>query len=264
MKLIRNNNKIKKILSIAGSDSSSGAGIQADIKTVQSLGGYCLTSISIVTSQNSKEISDIFILPTNIVMNQIITTLKDFKCDAVKIGVIPTVSLATKLYDFFKNKDLPIVVDPVYKSTSGLEFTKKKDFIKIQKILNKFSSIILPNLKEAEILANMKILNIEDMKIASKKIVNEYKNSILLKGLTLKNKSILDLLYKNNRFYRFEYKKNNKKEIHGTGCTLSTAIAFYLAKGFSVRSSVKSSKRYIADNIQKTFEFVSDNNPIKH
>lgn len=263
MKLTRHN-KIKKILVIAGSDSSSGAGIQADIKTVQSLGGYCLTSISMVTSQNSKEINDTFILPINIVMSQIRTTLKDFKCDAVKIGVIPTVSLAKKLYDFFKDKDFPVVVDPVYQSTSGYKFTKKKDFIAIQKILNKFSTIILPSLKEAEILANMKILNVEDMKIASKKIVNGYKNSILLKGLTLKNKLILDLLYRNNKFYKFEYKKSYKKEIHGTGCTLSTAIAFYLAKGFTIKSSVKSSKLYISDNIKKTFEFVLDNNPIKH
>ena len=258
------NSKINKILSIAGSDSSAGAGIQADIKTVQSLGGYCLTAVSMVTSQNTKEITDTFIIPTETVMSQIRTTLEDFNCNAIKIGIIPTVNLAKELFNFFKDKKLPIVVDPVYKSTSGKKFAKKKDFIKIQKTLNKISTIILPNIEEAEVLANMKILSLEDLKVAIVIITKKNGNSILVKGFICKDESILDLLYENNRFYSFKYKKSYKKEIHGTGCTLSSAVAFYLAEGLNIKDSIIMSKKYLSKKTKKPLDFVLDNNPMKH
>ena len=263
MKSIKNS-KVYKILSIAGSDSSAGAGIQADIKTVKSLGGYCLTAVSMITSQNTKEVTDTYNIPTETVMNQIRTISEDFDYNAIKIGIIPTVNLAKELYSFFKNKKLPIVVDPVYKSTSGKKFIKKKDFIKIQKILNKISTIVLPNIEEAEILANMKISTLEDLKVASRTITQSNKNSILIKGLICRNKSIMDLLYENKSFYKFRYKKIYKREIHGTGCTLSSALAFYLARGLGVKPSIKFSKKYLSKITKKPLEFVLDNNPMKH
>ena len=263
MKSIKNS-KVYKILSIAGSDSSAGAGIQADIKTVKSLGGYCLTAVSMITSQNTKEVTEIFNIPIETVMSQIRTISEDLSYNAVKIGIIPTVNLAKELYGFFSNKKLPIVVDPVYKSTSGKKFINKKDFIKIQKILNKISTVVLPNIEEAEILANMKISTLEDLRVASRTITSSNKNSILIKGLICRNKSIMDLLYENKSFNKFQYKRSYKKEIHGTGCTLSSAVAFYLAKGLEVKPSIKFSKKYLSKITKKPLEFALDNNPMKH
>ena len=263
MKSIKNS-KVYKILSIAGSDSSAGAGIQADIKTVKSLGGYCLTAVSMITSQNTKEVTNTFNIPTDTVMSQIRTISEDFDYNAVKIGIIPTVNLANELYGFFENKKLPIVVDPVYKSTSGKKFIKKKDFIKIQKILNKISTIVLPNIEEAEIMANMKISTLEDLKVASRTITKSNKNTILIKGLICRDKLIMDLLYENKNYYKFQYKKSYKREIHGTGCTLSSAVAFYLAKGLEVKPSIKFSKKYLSKITKKPLDFVFNNNPMKH
>tara|TARA_A100001015_G_C14981483_1_gene709650 strand:- start:77 stop:871 length:795 start_codon:yes stop_codon:yes gene_type:complete len=256
--------KVIKILTIAGSDNSAGAGIQGDLKTIHALGGYCSTAITTVTCQNSKKIYKIFNIPKNVIVSQIKTIFNDFGFDAVKIGIIPTLTLAESLFSFFKKIKVPIIVDPIYRSSSGEEFISKKEFIKVQKVLLKFSTVFTPNVFEAEIIAKIKIKSLLDMERAAKKILNKNFCSILIKDFKISKNSSLDILLENNKFYKFSYTKIKSLNTHGTGCALSSAIAFHLGKGNKLVNSIKRSKEYVSKAIVNSPNISKKNGPMGH
>ena len=238
-------NKIPKILSIAGSDCSSGAGIQADIKTIKSLGGYCSTVITSITSQNSKRVYDAYSIPEEIVKSQLRAIYNDIGFDAVKIGLVPNLKIAKVIYNFFKNKNIPIILDPVFKSSSGKKFLSKSKFRASQKFLMSVSSIILPSLLEAKILSGDESFNLNDMKFSAEQIYLKNNISVLIKGNELNNNAIIDILIFSGKCFVYKSKRIHTTRTHGTGCTLSSAIAFYMAKGFEIKKSIKLAKKYL-------------------
>lgn len=257
-------NKILKILSIAGSDCSSGAGIQADIKTIQSLGGYCSTAVTSITSQNSKNVYNAFSVPAEIVNSQLQAIYNDIGFDAVKLGLVPDIKIAKVIYRFFKNKNIPVVLDPVFKSTTGKKFISKSNFKLIQKYLMSISSIIIPSLLEASILTGDKILDLNDMKASAKKIYLENNVNVLIKGNELNNDIIIDILLFSGKFFIYKSKRIESRNTHGTGCTLSSSIAFYIAKGFEIKKSIRLSKIYLKRSILNSPDFGVKYGPLSH
>ena len=227
-----------KILIIAGSDSSGGAGIQADIKTVTALGSYAMTAITAVTTQNTTGVKSIIPIPHKEISKQIEFTCNDIKPDAIKIGMLHSVDvIKSVLKSLSKIKVKKIVLDPVMVAKGGARLIDQ-DSIKILKNkLVKKVSLITPNIPEAEVLTNTKILSKEDMIYASNILLNLGAKNVLIKGGHLNQKSIYDVLVNKKNISIFKNKKINTKNTHGTGCTLSSAIATYYACGKTLKKS---------------------------
>jgi len=257
--------KIPKALTIAGSDSGGGAGIQADLKTFASLGVHGSSVITAVTAQNSKEVSAVHNVPLDIIEKQINAIFDDIGADAVKIGmlsnseIIKTVSNLLKKYKI-KN----IVLDPVMVAASGAKLLEDDAIETLKKELIPIALIVTPNIPETEILVGRKIENKEDMKKAAKEILNLGCKAVLMKGghLSLDENKVIDIFY-NGSFLEI---KNNKisKEGHGTGCTLSSAIAAYIAKGFDLKESVEKAVSYVHKALEKGYKVGSKNYVLDH
>ncbi len=252
---------MKNILTIAGSDNSCGAGIQADLKTFASLGSYGVCAITSITSQNSQGVKSSDIVSANILKKQLDTIFEDMDIDALKIGMIgglQTISVVIETVK--KKKDIPIVLDTVFLSSNGYKLLENEAMELFVNELMPNVTIITPNIKEAEILSGADIDSVEDMKIAIKSI--KAKN-ILLKGGHLKGDAV-DLLYNNEKITLFTKKRVAIKEVHGTGCTLSSAIAVYLSMGKSIKEAVKLSKEYITEAIKHSFDIGHGSRYIDH
>jgi hydroxymethylpyrimidine/phosphomethylpyrimidine kinase len=257
------------ILTIAGSDSGGGAGIQADIKTISALGCFAVSAITAVTVQNTLGVSGIYDIPCNIVAEQIEAVLSDFSVKAVKIGMInqpdlvEVIELAIKKYHIEN-----VIIDPVMVATSGDILMQNTTIEKIKTKLFPLAKIITPNLHEAEVLLMKKITSIEDMKIAAKELCGLGCQSALIKGGHLNRKNMTDVLYisKEDKICTCVAKKIQTKNLHGTGCTLSSAIGVFLASGYSLSESVQLAKLYITDAIKagKDRKLGHGNNPVEH
>ena len=224
--------KIKsKILIIAGSDSSGGAGIQADIKTVTALGSYAMTAITAVTAQNTKGVKRITPIPTQNVQKQITMILDDIRADAVKIGMLHNVSIIKSVYSILKKYKLKnIVLDPVMVAKGGTRLISNSSIKYLKKLLLPLSNLVTPNIPEAEVLIGSPISNKEDMIEAAKIILNMGSKNVLLKGGHLKSKMICDILATKKGIKVFSKRKIKTKNTHGTGCTLSSALATCLSQ----------------------------------
>ncbi len=251
---------MKKVLTIAGSDSSCGAGLQADIKTFCSMGVYGLSVVTSITSQNSMGVQDIHHVPPKLLKNQLITILNDIKIDAIKIGMIGSKENIMVLTEILKDINIPIVLDTIFISSSGSKLLDDEAFEIFTKRLIPLATLITPNLLEAEKLTNQKIFSLEEMKIAIKNI--KAKN-ILLKGGHLKGDA-LDLFYDNKHLTIFNSKRIIFEDIHGTGCVLSSAIATFLAKGYKMEIAIKNAKKYITDAINSSIKIGNGMRYINH
>ena len=254
-----------KILIIAGSDSSGGAGIQADIKTITSLGSYAMTAITAITAQNTTGIKSIVSTPIIQIANQIKFTCKDIKPDGVKIGMLHSEQVARKVLETLnKLKVKNIVLDPVMVSTSGVKLINDDciDYIK-KKLITKVS-LITPNIPEAQILSGIKIKDLDDMIVSAKIISKMGSKNILLKGGHLKSKYITDVLLQNNKITIFKNKKINNKNTHGTGCSLSSAVTTYLSCGKKLKKSCYLSIKYVNDAIKTAPNYGEGKGPINH
>ena len=258
--------KIKsKVLIIAGSDSSGGAGIQADIKTVSSLGSYAMTAVTAITSQNTKGVSSIFLVSPLEVSKQIEFTSKAISPDAIKIGMLGNTKIINAvLKSISKIKVNKIILDPVMVAKGGARLIDNKS-IKIlkSKLLNKVS-LITPNIPEAEILANQKIFSKEDMITAGKKIITLGAKSVLIKGGHLNSKISHDVLLEKNKIFFFKNKKIKSRHTHGTGCTLSSAIATYFSCGKSLKKSCENAIKYVNQAITYAPKYGKGHGPINH
>jgi len=257
------------VLTIAGSDSGGGAGIQADIKTISALGGFAASAITAVTAQNTLGVSGIHALPCSIVAEQIEAVLSDFSVKAVKIGMINQADLVEVIASAIKKYAIEnVVLDPVMVATSGDVLMQNAAVEKLKKELFPLASVITPNLHEAGVLLNKKIASIEEMKIAAKELCAYGCQSALVKGGHLGNEAMTDILYiaKDDAFYSFTAKYIRTKNLHGTGCTLSSAIATFLAFGHSLTEAVQFAKEYITAAIEagKDKKLGKGNNPVEH
>lgn len=255
---------MKVALSIAGSDSSGGAGIQADIKTMTMNGVYAMSAITALTAQNTEKVWGVQECSPEFLKLQIEAVFRDIYPHAVKIGMVSSSELITVIADslkFFKAKN--IVVDPVMVSTSGSRLMNTDAVLTLTEKLFPIATLITPNIPEAETLSGLAINKESDVKKVSKYLGDKYGCAVLLKGGHGKNDSN-DLLYSDGKFLWFNGKRINNPNTHGTGCTLSSAIAANLAKGFSMFESVKRAKNYISDALAAGLDLGCGSGPLMH
>ena len=258
--------KIKsKILIIAGSDSSGGAGVQADIKTVTSLGSYAMTAITAVTIQNTKGVKSVVSIPPNEIKNQIIYSSQDIKPDAIKIGMLHSTKVIDAVVRSIKNMQVKkIVLDPVMVAKGGTKLIDEKAIKSLKsKLFNKVF-LITPNVPEAEILTNIKINTKEDMIFAANKLLESGAKNVLIKGGHLKHKFVHDILvnkFEIKIFNSFRYKTRNT---HGTGCTLSSAITTFLSCGKPLKKSCELGINYVSSGIRTNPKYGNGHGPINH
>ena len=256
--------KMKTALTIAGSDSSGGAGIQADLKTMTMNGVYAMSAITALTAQNTTGVRAIQESTPDFLKDQIDAVFEDIYPDAVKIGMVASSELIRVIAErlrFYKAEN--IVVDPVMVATSGSALLKS-DAVKtlIEEFLP-IATVVTPNIPEAEILSEITIKTEDDMVTAAKKIGDNYHCAVLLKGGHNINDAN-DLLYSNGEATWFKGKRINNPNTHGTGCTLSSAIASNLAKGFSLNDAVKRAKDYISSALAADLDLGKGSGPMNH
>ena len=260
------NLKLKsKLLIIAGSDSSGGAGIQADIKTVTSLGSYAMTAITAITSQNTTGVLSISKVPLSEIKNQIEFTSKDIKPDAIKIGMLHSSKVINiVLNSLIKIKVKKIILDPVMVAKGGKKLIDNKSIGLIRSKLMKKVSLVTPNIPEAEILSKIKIKSIDDMITAGKKLLKIGAKNVLIKGGHLKSKQVFDIYLNKKEIKIFKSKKFRTKNTHGTGCTLSSAIATYFSCGKTLKKSCSMAINYVNHSIGAGPKYGEGHGPINH
>ena len=254
-----------KILIIAGSDSSGGAGIQADIKTITALGSYAMTAITALTAQNTRGIKSVVPINHREISKQIEFTCKDIKPDAIKIGMLQNSLVAKSVLKSIKKIGVKkIILDPVIVSTSGVKLIDNKsiEFIKTKFI--KHATLITPNIPEAELITGLKINNADDMIKVSRKLIQMGANNVLLKGGHLKSKNIFDIFTNKKRYSIFKNKKYKTKNTHGTGCSLSSAIATFYSCGKDLNISCALAVKYVNSAIRTAPKYGKGNGPINH
>ena len=259
-------NKIYKLLSIAGSDNTCGAGIQADIKTCQALNAYCLTCVTTITSQNSKDVFKIYEIPCIYIKSQINSILKDHKIDCIKVGLISSVSQAKTICQILNKFDpkVPIVVDPIFKSSTNKKFNNFKNYASIYKTISKINSIFTPNLNEAKTLLKIK----SNSKLTTEQITREFIQQFKVKVVITDGGNRLDycedFLIDKGMVEKIVSKKISSKNTHGSGCTFSSALAVNLAKGFTLKKSVQLSKDFTKMCILNAPKFNLSYGPVGH
>ena len=254
-----------KLLIIAGSDSSGGAGIQADIKTITSLGSYAMTAVTAITAQNTTGVASIIKIPSKEISRQIEYTSKDIKPDVIKIGMLHSVDVINAVLKSLKKiKVKKIILDPVMITTSGVKLINRKAINKIRNHLIKRVELITPNIPEAEILTKIKIISINDMIYAAQKLIDMGAKNVLLKGGHIKGKVITDIFVNKKEIKMFRNKKIITKNLHGTGCSLSSAIATYFSCGKTLKKSCELAINYVNHSIKSSPNYGKGNGPINH
>ena len=254
-----------KILIIAGSDSSGGAGIQADIKTVTALGSYAMTAITAVTSQNTTGVKSIVAIKSKEISNQIEFSAKDIKPDAVKIGMLHSKKVILAVMKSLKNINVKkVILDPVMVAKGGTKLINNTAIVLIKNKLMKKTLLITPNIPEAEILTKTRISTTKDMIRAGKKLVSLGAKNVLIKGGHLKTKEMYDILINKKIIKVFKSKKYSSKNTHGTGCTLSSAITTYLSCGKDLIKSCELGIKYVNEAIKSNLNLGKGNGPINH
>ena len=254
-----------KVLIIAGSDSSGGAGIQADIKTVTSLGSYAMTAITAVTSQNTTGVKSIVPIKSKEISSQINFSSNDIRPNAVKIGMLhSTKVIQTVIKSIKKIKIRKIVLDPVMVAKGGAKLINNSAILYIKKKLMKNILLITPNIPEAEILSKTKINSTKDMIRAGKILISLGAKNVLIKGGHLKSKQMNDILLNKKIIKVFRSKRYVTKNTHGTGCTLSSAIATYLSCGKDLNKSCELGIKYVNEAIKSNINLGKGNGPINH
>ena len=255
---------MKTALTIAGSDSSGGAGIQADIKTMMANGVYAMSAITALTAQNTTGVSDIFNVTPEFLGKQLDSVFSDIYPDAVKIGMVSSRDLIEMIAKKLKAYDAKqIVVDPVMVATSGARLISEDAIATLQEHLFPLACILTPNIPEVEQLTGMSITCADDMIAAAKKIGDMYHCSVLCKGGHKLNDAN-DLLYHDGEYRWFNGKHIDNPNTHGTGCTLSSAIASNLAKGFDLITSVERAKDYISGALSAMLDLGKGSGPLAH
>lgn len=255
---------MKKVLSIAGSDCSGGAGIQADLKTFSAHGVFGMSVIVSVVAENTSRVIDIQDITPDMIEKQIDAVFEDIEVDAVKIGMLSTEpcmeAVARKLEQYKPNN---IVIDPVMYAKNGCPLMNPNSIETLIKVIIPYADLLTPNIPEAEKISNIKISSTEDMKIVAKRIYDMGCKNVLVKGGHAIGNA-LDVLYDGKEFYYFETQRINTKNTHGTGCTFSSAIASNLALGMTMAVAVDKAKKYITTAIEHSLNIGKGNGPTHH
>ena len=254
-----------KVLIIAGSDSSGGAGIQADIKTITAFGSYAMTAITAVTSQNTKGVKEIVSISPKNLQKQITMVLDDIGTNAVKIGMLHNTKVIKSIYKILKKYKLKnVVLDPVMIAKGGARLVNNNSIKYLKKLLFPLCDVVTPNIPEAEVLTGYSISNKKEMIKAAKKIITMGPKNVLLKGGHLKNKMIFDILVSKNKIKIFQKRKIKTRNTHGTGCTLSSAIAACLSQKKNILRSSNISLKYVDKAILTAPGYGKGFGPLNH
>ena len=255
---------MKTALSIAGSDSSGGAGIQADIKTMTMNGVFAMSAVTALTAQNTTGVMGILEVTPEFLAQQIDAVFTDIRPDAVKIGMVPSAALMEVIAKQLAAYEAEnIVVDPVMVATSGSKLMRTDAVSVLMERLMPLAAVVTPNIPEAEVLSGMKILNETDRKEAAKRIGDACGCAVLVKGghnISDAN----DLLYADGAWRLFAGRRIDNPNTHGTGCTLSSAIAANLAKGFALEEAVSRAKDYISGALAAMLDLGKGSGPMNH
>jgi len=255
---------MKNLLTIAGSDSCGGAGIQADLKAFSAHGVYGMSVITAVTAQNTQGVFAVQDINPEVIKAQIDAIFEDIEVHGIKIGMVSQIdtikAIAQKLRQF---KPKNIVIDPVMISKSGYDLLQPEAKATLVEELIPLADLLTPNLPEAEVITNTKIENVEEMKFAAKLIYDMGVKNVLIKGGHLQDRAV-DILFDGEEFTLFESKRIETKNTHGTGCTLSSSIAANLGKGFDMKTALELSKQYITTAIKHSIELGKGVGPTNH
>lgn len=264
---IKNMNQKVIILSVAGSDPSGGAGIQADIKTISALGAYAAAAITAVTVQNTLGVSAVHWLPADFVGKQMIAVLDDLQPDAVKIGMTGSAAVVCEIAKVLHDSNVKrVVFDPVMVSTSGRRLMEEDTVEALCKDLFPVVTLVTPNLHEAELLFGQPIHTVETMQVAARSLAELYGCSFLIKGGHLAGEEMCDVLCDCGQIHYYKSPRIDSGNLHGTGCTLSSAIATFLGQGRVLPDAVKAAKHYISEAIEagRDLHIGHGNGPLWH
>jgi hydroxymethylpyrimidine kinase/phosphomethylpyrimidine kinase len=261
-------NKVKpnsKVLIIAGSDSSGGAGIQADIKTITALGSYAMTAITAITAQNTTGVKSIVPIPPKEILNQILFTAKDIKPDGIKIGMLHSTKVINSVINSLKIiKAKKIVLDPVMIAKGGTKLIDDNAIKLLKDKLVKKVTLITPNIPEAEILTGTNIKCKEDMIFAAHRLIEIGATNVLVKGGHLMSNIVQDIFVSRSDIKIFTSKRYKTKNTHGTGCTLSSAITTFLSCGKPIKKSCELGIKYVSSGIRTNPKYGKGHGPINH
>lgn len=256
---------MKKVLTIAGSDCSGGAGVQADLKTMTAHKIYGMSVITALTAQNTTGVYGIFDVSADFVAQQIDCVFNDIRPDAVKIGMVSNAeiirTIAAKLREHHAEN---VVVDPVMVSTSGSRLLSEDAVTALMESLLPIATVITPNIPEAEVLCGFNVASLSDMAAAAEKISAYTASNVLIKGGHLKDCADDLLLCSNGEIFWFKSVRVQNNNTHGTGCTLSSAIACGLADGLSLKESIASAKKYITGALADGLDIGRGSGPLNH
>ena len=254
-----------KILIIAGSDSSGGAGIQADIKTVTTLGSYVMTAVTAITAQNTTGVSSVVPIHPKEIEKQIIFTCKDIKPDVIKIGMLHSSEVILSVIRALnKIKTKKIILDPVMVAKGGFKLINEKAIKTLREKLMRRAYLITPNIPEAEVLTKTKIKNLEGMIHAANILLELGVKNVLVKGGHRNTKTMSDVFLSRKELKIFKNKKIKTKNTHGTGCTLSSAIATFFACGKTLNKSCELGIKYVNQSIRSNLNYGKGHGPINH
>jgi hydroxymethylpyrimidine/phosphomethylpyrimidine kinase len=255
---------MKKVLSIAGSDCSGGAGIQADLKTFSAHGVFGMSVIVSVVAENTSRVIDIQDVTPDMIEKQIDAVFEDIKVDAVKIGMLSTpLCMEAVIGKLEQYKPHNVVIDPVMYAKNGCPLMDPNSIDTLIKVVLPYADLLTPNIPEAEKITNIKISSTEDMEIVAKLIYDMGCKNVLIKGGHAIGNA-LDVLYDGKEFYHFETQRINTKNTHGTGCTFSSAIASNLALGMTMSIAVEQAKKYVTTAIEHSLNIGKGNGPTHH
>lgn len=254
-----------RILAIAGSDSSGGAGIQADIKTIAMLGGYAMTAITTVTAQNTLGVQAIAPMSGDVVAQQITSCIEDIGVDAIKIGMLHDVDIIARTAEAIEDVDVPIVLDPVMVATSGAALIDPAAIEALRTELFPMATLITPNLPELGHLLNRNLTDSSQMADAAMELSSLTGGAVLAKGGHTSDQRIIDILYApGQRMVEFDHARIDTPHTHGTGCTLSSAIATLLGHGQPLEHAVRLGRQFVIRAIEAAPGFGQGNGPLGH
>lgn len=253
-------------LTIAGSDSGGGAGIQADIKTMQAHGVFAASVITAVTAQNTEAVTGAHELPPAFIAQQIDTVVSDIEVHAYKTGMLSSAAIIEIVADRVAEHDLhPLVVDPVMISKSGFKLLKDEAIDTMKQRLLPLATVLTPNVHEAEHLTGRTIRTVDDARAAARDLHRSGAAAVLVKGGHLEGETeAVDVLYDGSEFRTFSSERIDTPHTHGTGCTYASAIAANLARGFDLATSVERAKRYVTEAIRHGLPLGSGHGPTHH
>ena len=255
---------IPRAMTIAGSDSGGGAGIQADLKTFAALRVFGTSALTAVTAQNTLRVTDALELPTPLICSQIDAIMADIGTDAVKTGMLSSSAVIEAVADKIQEYDLRrLVVDPVMVAKGGDRLLQEEAVETLRQVLIPLAEVVTPNVPEAEVLTGRRIETLDDARDAAQELVRMGARTAVVKGGHLDGPAT-DIMYDGNEFRAFTSQRVETTSTHGTGCTFASAIAAGLAKGLSVRDAVSQAKRYVTATIRRAFPMGGGHGPLNH